>query len=344
MHITIFNPSPVFCPNPHFQCVLLPQHIDLLPLPSPLLALALDIEIPHQSRQYQPNLHISKLHPNAIPGPYRKRIERIIPHALVPIVAKPTARIEFLRVTEVSCGAIRRVERSGDVSTCGEEMPGYCPSPWRHEARKADSDGNAKTETFFDDGAKVGEFVDAVGCYFRFVAKSGADFSHEFCEDGSVGAFEEVVHRSREGGCGRFAAGEDEHVERGFDFGDGHAFGVVVAEDVGHEVWFLRYCRREGEAVVDFGLGHGEVVDEVLGDLAREEFPQEALGEGEVAAADEEGGRFEVGEEDRDPGVVLGLFEAVEGFAEAEVADYVKGGEVEPFDDVDDGGAGGGGG
>ena len=211
-------------------------------------------------------------------------------------------------------------------------------SRWDH-ARRAEGDGRAHAETFFNDGGEIGELANRVGGHEGCTGECLADLLGDSIHH--VRILQQASHHAGQGRADRLTARDDEEAERALDFRQTHALFVVVAEDVGHEVVALR--------VGAFGPVHVPPSDLLVGGAGVDAaFCLGALGEqhldgrfeAEVAHGEDLDGHLELIEHDRDPLVIIGRLEAVEGLPKGEVADDIKGGKVDPFGNVDHVGVG----
>lgn len=201
-----------------------------------------------------------------------------------------------------------------------------------YQAGKHSRGGGAEAQSLLDDGGEIRQSGGALDGDFGIVLELATDLILQRLQ--GLGVKQEFVNGARQQRGGRFAARDDERVERGVDLRARHALLVVEPTHVRHEIGPLRVVAHL-EPLADFGARVFEVVESLLLDLLRNEQRDDVAQDGEHFEGAEDDEAPEIGEEDGDPGVVLAVLQTAEGFAEFQIAGDVEGGEVEPIDDVD---------
>ena len=132
------------------------------------------------------------------------------------------------------------------------------------QAREHGRGRGAEAQCFLDDGGEVGQSGGAVDGDFGIMFEFAADLVFQSLEGFRVE--EEFVNRAGQQRGRRFATGDDKRVEGGVNLLARHAFLVVEATDVRHEVGPLRVV-ADLEPLADFGARVFEVVESLLLDL-----------------------------------------------------------------------------
>jgi len=183
-----------------------------------------------------------------------------------------------------------------------------------------------------DDGVEVGEMGQGVEGHVLLFGEGAA---HLCRQDGElVGTGGEVVQGAAQDRGGRLAARSRQDHEGGLDLAFRHAFLVVVLDDVRHEVGSLDL---PVQAALHFVRDLVIVALLHVGQLLRNGFHQQEVDERVEARGNDEARGLDAVEQELDPGVVARVLQAIERLAEAQVAEDVEGGEVEPRHDIQDG-------
>jgi len=143
---------------------------------------------------------------------------------------------------------------------------------------------------------------------------------------------EQEVRRAGEGCSSGFRPGKDEDECVAAKFLEGEIPLLAAAHEAFKEVFA---ALGHGEAFLEHAAGVLAYAGEIgaAAEIAEEDLDEPA--EAEVAHGGDGHAPFDGAEEELDPGVVLGAFEAAEGLAEDEAAGDVEGGPVVPFLHVD---------